>query len=207
MSIQARREEEIYMIKNGFLSVAIIVALVFAAAPSHGSESNARRPDFTLPDLDGTDRSISEWDGNAMLINFWATWCIPCVREIPMLSELHNDYRDRDFQVLGIAVDTPENVREFLDRVDMDYLTLVEEQKSQEVAREFSEQFLGLPFSAFVDHEGRVLWVHAGEVHRAQAELVLNHIWDIRAGNKTFDQARSSMKAQLKNLKDSRAER
>ena len=66
--------------------------------------------EFTLPDIRGTTRSSSEWEGKARLINFWATWCAPCRREIPLLKTTQAEYGKRNIQVIGIAVDFPEEV-------------------------------------------------------------------------------------------------
>ncbi len=193
---------KIQIMKSRYIFIFLVIFFLSAGTSSSAEEVNSKRPDFTLPDLDGNERSISEWDGKAMLVNFWATWCIPCLREIPMFSELQTEHKDKDFQVLGVAVDTPDNVREYLERVEMYYPTLVEEQRSQDVARKFSDSFLGLPFTAFLDHEGRVLWIHAGEIHRPETDIILEHIWDIREGNKTFDQAQTNLARKLKELRD-----
>ena len=64
-------------------------------------------PEFTLPDLEGSPRTFSEWSGSHRLLNFWATWCAPCRREIPLLKDFQEEHGDAGFQVLGIAVDFP----------------------------------------------------------------------------------------------------
>ena len=74
------------------------------------------RPAFTLPDLEGVEREFVEWDGKHRLLNFWATWCAPCRREIPMLKAFQEQHREAGFQILGIAVDYPEQVTLTLNR-------------------------------------------------------------------------------------------
>ncbi len=122
-------------------------------------QDDMRRPDFSLPDLEGRQRSISEWDGTPLIINFWATWCIPCKREIPLFNEIDADYDDADLQILGIAIDTAENVRKYLQTMKMSYTTLAEEDEGQQVAALFSSDPLVLPFTIFLDHQGRVFWM------------------------------------------------
>lgn len=197
----------VYMSNFRYVMTLVLVISTLVVTPSFADETAKRRPDFTLPDLDGRERSISEWDGKAMLVNFWATWCIPCLREIPLFSEIQSENKDNDFVVLGIAVDTPENVREYLDKVEMNYLTLVEEQKSQQIAREFSPSFLGLPFTAFLDHQGRVLWMQSAEIHRDEIELVLEYIRDIRTGKTDFARAQAALGPELKSLVADRTEK
>ena len=80
------------------------------AAPQPTTLEAATHPAFTLPDLDGEDREFAEWDGKHRLLNFWATWCAPCRREIPMLKAFQDEHGEAGFQILGIAVDYPEQV-------------------------------------------------------------------------------------------------
>ena len=187
---------------KNIINLMMPVALVLMAAgmPSSADEIDLRRPDFTMADIDGNERSISEWAGNAMLINFWASWCIPCMREIPMLNELSTEYVDREFAVLGIAVDTLENISEFIKTTPLQYMTLVDEDKSQELAYQFTNSFLVLPFTVFLDHQGRIFWMQVEEVHREEVDAVLNRIWQIRSGELDYDQAQTQLVADLERI-------
>lgn len=182
-----------YFQKRVTTALLLIVVVGTINVSALAQEESYRRPDFSLPDLDGKERSISEWDGQAMIINFWASWCIPCRREIPLLNELSAEHADKDFSVLGIAVDSPENVEKFLDETDMDYLTLVEEQRSLEVANAFYNSYLVLPFTIFLDHQGRIMWMQVEEVHREDIEPVLDRIWLVRSGDLTYEQAQDEL--------------
>jgi len=184
--------------RTQFLLIAFICS--FSGNPAYTQEVDHRRPDFSLPDLDGKERSIAEWDGKAIIINFWATWCIPCKREIPLFNQIQTEYADWDLQVLGIAVDTPANVAEFLKSTSMVYPTLVEEQKSQEIAFAFSNSFLILPFTVFLDHHGRILWMQVEEIHREEIDSVLDRIWKIRSGELTYEQAQDGLIADMEKI-------
>ena len=72
-----------------------------------------RLPDFTLQDRDGTMRSIRSWPGKSMIVNFWATWCAPCRREIPLLKEMQQKHGADGFQIVGVAVDFREDVLKY----------------------------------------------------------------------------------------------
>jgi peroxiredoxin len=186
------------MLNNKICKISFLIAmLVTVNSLSSAEESDFRRPDFSMTDMEGTERSISEWDGNAMLINFWASWCVPCKREIPLLNDISIEYKDKDFQVLGIAVDNPDNIREFIKTTPLNYLTLVDEEKSQEVAYQLTESFLVLPLTVFLDHQGRIFWMQVEEIHRDEVDAILNRIWQIRSGELDYDKAQTALVADL----------
>ena len=170
--------------------IAVLAMLYcLSGTPVSAQQDDLRRPDFTLPDLAGKPRSISEWDGKALIINFWATWCIPCKREIPLFNEIDADYDDADVQILGIAIDTAENVSKYLQTTKMSYTTLAEEDQGQQVAALFSSDPLVLPFTIFLDHQGRVFWMQVEEIHREQADVILSYIGKVRSGELSYEQA------------------
>ena len=182
----------------------LMLCLLAAPAVYAQTADPDRRPDFSLPDLDGRERAISEWDGKAVLLNFWASWCIPCLREIPLLNELASEHAARDFQVLGIAVDTPENVRAFLEKTDMAYPTLVEEDKAQDLANELSGSFLVLPFSVFLDHQGRIFWMKIEELDREEAGVILAHMFKVRSGELGYEEAQERLAGALRDIAQAR---
>jgi thiol-disulfide isomerase/thioredoxin len=128
------------------------------------------RPVFSLADVtSGEPRSITEWDGKALLVNFWATWCPPCRREIPLLNELQATYGPRGLQIVGIAVDSREAVAEYQQQTKLDYPSLVGELDAIAVGRQFGLDLYGLPISVLTDPAGKILAVHMGELTREQA--------------------------------------
>ena len=90
--------------------------------------------DFELIDLQESMRSSSEWDGSAKLINFWATWCAPCRREIPLLNQTQNGFTDKSIQIIGIAVDDFSEVVSYSETTDFDYPILIGEQEAIAIA-------------------------------------------------------------------------
>lgn len=130
-------------------------------------------PAFILPDLEGAPRSSNEWDGAVRVVNFWATWCPPCIREIPLLVEVQDRFGDQGVQVIGIAIDETEAVAEFAAEFDFNYPVLVGQEDAMDLANAFMNNFIGLPFTAFTDRDGRILRVHTGEIHREQIEAIL----------------------------------
>ena len=154
-----------------------------------------RRPEITLADRDGKPRALSEWDGKALVINFWATWCAPCRREIPMLKALANEYRGQGVEVIGIAVDFRDDVLQYLQKMPIDYTVLIGEQDGMDAARAFGIETIGLPFTVFTDSSGRIATIHVGELHRPQAEAILNLVREVDSGTIDMATARAQIRA------------
>ncbi len=146
-------------------------------------------PDFTLGDADGEPRALGEFLGRPLVLNFWATWCPPCVREMPLLADLHARSGD-ELQVLGVAVDRLEPVRYFIDDLDIRYPVLVGEQDAMDVAALFGDAFLGLPFTVFADADGRVVDIHLGEIHDDELRAAEAMLLRLARGEVDADEAR-----------------
>jgi thiol-disulfide isomerase/thioredoxin len=140
------------------------------------------RPDVTLADRNGKLRSLSEWGGKPAIINFWATWCAPCRREIPMLNDLARDPAFSEFALIGIAIDFREDVLRYLTTTPIDYTVLIGEQDGLDAARAFGMESIGLPFTVFTDKADRIVTVHVGELHRSQADVILSAVSALDAG-------------------------
>jgi thiol-disulfide isomerase/thioredoxin len=164
-----------------------------AAAPSIPDT----RPEFSLTDSTGRKRSISEWDGRPLLINFWATWCPPCRREIPLLNALRREYGPRGFEVVGIAVDFRDDVLAYMKSTPIDYPMLIGEQDGIDVAAAFGITDLYYPFTVFTDRRGRIVTVKIGELHQAEANSILSTVSAVDAGWLDIDAARVRIRADL----------
>ncbi|MBT8131301.1 MAG: TlpA family protein disulfide reductase [Gammaproteobacteria bacterium] len=131
-----------------------------------GEALSQMRPEFSLPDVTGKLRSINEWDGKALIVNFWATWCTPCLREIPLLIEMNDELKSQGIQIIGIAVDDPELVRQFAAKTAFNYPILVGEQEALDAAEAFGADVIALPLTVVSDKTGRIIDLHAGEITR-----------------------------------------
>ena len=139
-----------------------------ADAPAGDTEAAApltveKLPEFSLANLDGAQQSIQSWPGKPLLINFWATWCGPCLREIPMLKELQT--ARPDMQVVGIAIDKPDLVTKFAGEQQFNYAILVGQNEAWQAASALGVNIFALPFTVFTASDGSILGVHTGELH------------------------------------------
>ena len=167
-----------------------------AAAPaSPGNAIPEEVPDVQLPDLAGKPHRLRAAAGKVRLFNFWATWCEPCRREIPLLNRLQAGHAAEGVQVIGIAVDFRDSVRDFLKTTKLDYTLLVGEEEGLEVAQEFGVE-LALPFTVFADEHNRIITVKVGELHREQAEAIIANMRALAAGSITLGGARAAIAAE-----------
>ena len=121
-------------------------------------------PAFALPDLEGKLRNSGEWDGDVLVINFWATWCPPCREEMPRFIEMQEQYRDKGLQFIGIAIDDPEMVQDFHDVYGINFPTLIGGIEAIKLANTLGNRFDSLPFTAVFDRKGKSRYIQAGEI-------------------------------------------
>jgi peroxiredoxin len=140
--------------------------------PATGLQTD-HRPNFTLLDLQGTPRSISDWDGKVILVNFWATWCPPCVRELPALIKLHETYQDKGFTIIGIALDNKQDVIDFIKPMGLEYPILLGEQKGIKLTQAYGNRLGVLPYTVLIDRKGRILERHQSEISYEEAEALI----------------------------------
>jgi thiol-disulfide isomerase/thioredoxin len=107
-------------------------------------------------DLSGRSRRLVEWQGKALLCNFWATWCAPCREEIPLLAFAQQQYATKNLQVVGIAIDNAANVADFFKTAEAGYPILLADASAIELMRRLGNRSGGLPFSVALDRHGRL---------------------------------------------------
>ena len=161
-------------------------------------------PTLSLPDGHGTLRALRDGTGQPHLYNFWATWCEPCRREIPLLNTLQHTYRADHLTVVGIAVDFADAVRDFVKTTPLRYASLIGEEAGLEAAQKFGMD-VGLPFSVFADEHDRIIALKVGELHREEAEAILAQMRLLKADRITLSTARATIGATLQELAAKRA--
>lgn len=134
-----------------------------------------RRPDFTLNDVRGMPVSARDFDGSILLVNFWATWCTPCVEEMPMLSQLQLEYAGQGVKIVGIALDDADRASEFAEDLELSYPVLFGLADVVLTGRRYGNNTGMLPFSVLIDASGIIRWTRLGAltkkelVHQIQA--------------------------------------
>ncbi|MFY8135378.1 MAG: TlpA family protein disulfide reductase [Aquimonas sp.] len=119
-------------------------------------EEGAKRPDAELRRLDGSTAKLSDFDGRPLLINFWATWCPPCIEELPLLDALHQRSGADGLQVIGIALDDPAAVEKFLGEVPVEFPMFLAKPGRVDLSTTLGNANSVLPYSVLIDAEGRI---------------------------------------------------
>ena len=161
-------------------------------------------PQFELADREGVKRSLAEWKGKPLLVNYWATWCAPCRREIPLLNELRAEGRAPGLEVIGIAVDFRDDVLAYDKETPINYPLLIGEEDGLAAVTAMGMQ-PAFPFTVFADSQQRIVTVKIGELHRDEAELILGKVAAIDAGTLELALAKDELEAGLKELATKRA--
>jgi thiol-disulfide isomerase/thioredoxin len=137
-------------------------------------ETQRKLPEFTLPDLSGKPRNIKEWQGKVLVINFWATWCPPCLKEMPAFEAIQAEYEKKGLQFIGIALDDADPVKEFIASKKITYPILLGEDQGTKLAHDLGNIVNTVPFTVIINKQGLVVKSHMGELSREQLlEIVM----------------------------------
>jgi thiol-disulfide isomerase/thioredoxin len=117
---------------------------------------------LALPDADGKEQRIDQWRGKVMIVNFWATWCAPCREEMPEFIKAQNELGPKGLQIVGIAVDQPDKVRQFVAEIGLNYPALVGGFGAMELSRALGNTVMALPFTVIVDRNGAIAHTQLG---------------------------------------------
>lgn len=120
-------------------------------------------PAVSRPNLDGAPQALDQWRGKLVVLNFWAAWCGPCREEMPLLDRTQQRLAGKGLQVVGVAVDNPAAIREFLARVPVSYPILIDDPElGKDLAGEFGNSRSVLPYTVLIDRGGRIVARRAG---------------------------------------------
>lgn len=156
---------------TGLIIIAALLALgggILARGFLSPIEKTSPRslPDFNLPDVSGNQHNISEWQGKIRVINFWATWCPPCRKEIPEFVALQKQYATKGLQFIGIAIDDQEPVEEYLASTTINYPILIGGVTGIALAHQLGNSVDAVPFTLIVNQQGQIIHQHPGEISR-----------------------------------------
>lgn len=149
------------------------------ADPPGGPAQLETLPDFRLPDLDGHAVASAAWTGEIVVLNYWATWCPPCLREMQLLASVQDALAGRGVRVVGIAIDRPGDVKAFLAKHPVGYAILIGDPESVALARQLGNLTQGLPFTAIFDPNGRRVFSRTGELTHEELHAQLARLTGI----------------------------
>jgi thiol-disulfide isomerase/thioredoxin len=161
-------------------------------------------PDITLADKDGKPTPLASFAGRPLMVNFWATWCAPCRREIPLLNRIRAERKPQNAEIVGIAVDFKEDVAKFLQKTPLNYPLLIGEEDGLAAAEAFG-MGMAFPFSVFVDSQNRILTLKVGELHEDEANFAFDRLLDIDRGVMTRQAAQAAVADAFRTMAANRA--
>ena len=188
------------------VTIKILIYLLSLSIISCSTESNNQDPEatvtqekvsernflgeFELIDLNNVMTSSSKWNGQYKLINFWATWCAPCRREIPILNNTQKEYQDMSVQIIGIAVDVLDDVIAYSEETPFEYPVLVGEEEAIAIAENANIEFIGLPFTMLVDDQNEIIKTHLGEIKEHHIDMLTEVIRGMQRGKISVEEAK-----------------
>jgi peroxiredoxin len=168
-----------------FASIAAALLIAFAVRyclsspsliqPSAETNSLSTQALFAakFSDVGGNPQAISQWKGKIIVVNFWATWCPPCREEMPELSRLQEQYRNRGLVVLGISTDELDKIREFVKENPVSYPLLSGEIDAMNVGLSLGNDKGVLPYTVIIKPDGNIAKTYFGRVNQAQLKETL----------------------------------
>ncbi len=174
-------------IRFGLMGIAVVVAFMAGnyvvklyldntpAAQEAKAMVSQYRPGFLLPDLTGEMRNMNEWNGKVTVVNFWATWCPPCRKEMPVFIELQKKYGAQGLQFVGIALDDENKVQDYIATLGLEYPILLGDDDAIRVSEDFGNRLGALPYTAVIDREGFIVRTYRGEVSQNSLERLINN--------------------------------
>ncbi|PKO46527.1 MAG: redoxin [Betaproteobacteria bacterium HGW-Betaproteobacteria-22] len=146
--------------------VLIIRSLPLGQPPAKNSTHTESSSFYATQLVDSNDmtQDLKQYQGKIVVVNFWATWCPPCREEMPELSAFHDAYQDKNVTVLGIAVDDPAAVKEFLAATPVSYPVLIGEMEANALGDRLGNDKGILPYTVILNADGTIVSTHFGRV-------------------------------------------
>lgn len=162
-------------------------------------------PAITLADVSGKATPLAAFANRPLMVNFWATWCAPCRREIPLLNRIRAERRSQNAEIVGIAVDFKDDVLKFVQKTPLEYPLLIGEEDGLAAVEAFG-MTMGFPFSVFVDSQNRILTVKVGELHEDEANFAFDRLLDVDSGKLTREAAQAQVSDAFRRMAAARAQ-
>jgi thiol-disulfide isomerase/thioredoxin len=169
--------------KKYFIGISIIIITLAGSYHFYQSANTASAPIAAISsdaifasriaDLAGVRQPLAQWRGKVLVVNFWATWCPPCRKEIPEFIKLQQQYGSQGLQFIGIALDDKANVQNFADEVGINYPILIGDLEAMVLAKNSGNRLGGLPYTVIIDQKGKIIATETGELSTTKLTAII----------------------------------
>jgi peroxiredoxin len=158
------------------VALAALAAGVYFSQMGSGDPPVAALLGLSLPDVDGREQRLDQWKGKVLVVNFWATWCEPCRKEMPDFVKAQADSAGKGLQFVGIAIDQPDKIRQFSKELRLNYPSLVGGYGALELSKTFGNQLMALPFTLILDRNGKVAYAQMGPLKPGNLDVIVGKL-------------------------------
>ena len=169
--------------RHTITAIIILIALIAASfglfssgdTPRQTTSADAGKLIFaaSFPDLQGVPQPLAQWRGKVVVLNFWAPWCPPCLKEMPGFIELQRKYGERGLIFVGLALDSKESVQNYVRDNAINYPILLGQDAAAELSNAIGNSQGGLPFSTIIDRQGNVVAARVGALDEKRLEALI----------------------------------
>jgi thiol-disulfide isomerase/thioredoxin len=163
----------------GGISVLALVAGIFS---SHWISQTGLASDPSIKAFfanpwktpDGKSANIDDWRGKVLVVNFWASWCPPCVEEMPTLDKIAQEYASKNVLIVGIGIDSPSNIRQFLEKTPVSYPILIGGLDGSALAKQMGNAQGALPYTVIINAKGKSVFTKLGKISEEELKKAIN---------------------------------
>lgn len=163
----------------GGISVLALVAGIFS---SHWISQTGLASDPSIKAFfanpwktpDGKSANIDDWRGKVLVVNFWASWCPPCVEEMPTLDKIAQEYASKNVLIVGIGIDSPSNIRQFLEKTPVSYPIMIGGLDGSALAKQMGNAQGALPFTVIINAKGKSVFTKLGKISEEELKKAIN---------------------------------
>ena len=171
----------IWMALAGSILLAAVLGYRQGLPGMEGAAPTARIPPFSpyelvLTDLNARPQNLGQWRGKVLILNYWATWCLPCREEMPGFSRLQNQYRNNGVQFVGISIDDAAKIIEFQKDTPVSYPLLIGDMATMKNSADLGNTRQALPFTAVFDRDGRLAATKLGRLSEPELERQIKEL-------------------------------
>lgn len=167
-------KKKLLIISMAALSLIVGLQTRIFVSEASAEASTQSLPDISMPDTAGKQRNLKEWQGKIMILNFWATWCPPCMKEMPEFQAIQNELGAKGIQFVGIALDDAEPVQEFITKKNITYPILIGPDSGTKLAHDLGNVVNTVPFTVIFDSKGQLIKRQMGTLDREAILEIIN---------------------------------